>query len=178
MQSFCGRYEIVFNGEIYNYLNIKKQLRNFNFLTHSDTEVLLASYIKWGHECLSKLNGMFALAIFDKKKNNIFLARDRIGKKPLFYSCSRHSFLFSSEIKALLDFSEINKDLDVDGINLYFSKGYIGRDKTLFKTIKQLPSGSFININLNNIEVSQPNKFWKLPKLIIEQYSEKKLLTI
>ena len=58
MQSFCGRYEIVFNGEIYNYLNIKKQIRNFNFLTHSDTEVLLASYIKWGHECLSKLNDL------------------------------------------------------------------------------------------------------------------------
>ena len=68
MQSFCGRYEIVFNGEIYNFLNLRKQLKSYNFSTHSDTEVLLASYIKWGHECLSKLNGIFALAIFDKKK--------------------------------------------------------------------------------------------------------------
>ncbi len=176
MQSFCGRYEIIFNGEIYNFLNLKKQLKSYNFSTHSDTEVLLASYIKWGHECLSKLNGMFALAIYDKKNNNIFLARDRIGKKPLFYSYSKHSFLFSSEIKSLIDFPEIKKDLDIDGMNLYFSKGYIGSDKTLFKNIKQLPSGSYINIDLNNIKVSKPIKFWKLPKLIIEQYSEKKII--
>ncbi|MBI2637661.1 MAG: hypothetical protein HYW88_02055 [Candidatus Sungbacteria bacterium] len=97
------RFVLVFNGEIYNYPEIKEELKDqYDFRTKTDTEVLLASYIRWGENCVEKFNGMFAFAIWDKKERKLFCARDRLGIKPFFYHTDSGTFLFSSEIKSLL----------------------------------------------------------------------------
>ncbi len=96
------RYTIVFNGEIYNYIELRKKLKSsYKFQTTSDTEVLLAAFIYWGKDCLKHLNGMFSFAIYDTKSRSLFAARDRFGVKPFFYHKSNDSFYFSSEIKAI-----------------------------------------------------------------------------
>src|ERR1700730_18637674 len=103
MQDSTGNLTIVFNGEIYNFLELRKELRtSYRFRTWSDTEVLLAAYLRWGTDCVEHLNGMFAFAIWDRNRQQLFGARDRFGEKPFYYFRTRHAFLFSSEIKALL----------------------------------------------------------------------------
>jgi len=96
------RYSITFNGEIYNYKEIKKELKGKKFQSDSDTEVIVQAYDKWGKDCLKKLNGMFAFCIYDKKKQELFIARDRFGIKPLYYHLKKDKFAFASEIKAIL----------------------------------------------------------------------------
>ena len=104
MQNTTKDLTIIFNGEIYNHLDLKKELiaKGHSFFSQSDTEVILASYNEWGEDCLSRLNGMFAFAIYDSRQQFIFLARDRSGEKPLFYSLSGGIFRFASELKGLL----------------------------------------------------------------------------
>jgi len=103
MFSDCNRYCIVFNGEIYNFLEIRDKLekKGYKFKSNSDTEALLYSYIEWGDRCVQEFNGMWALAIWDNKKKELFLSRDRFGKKPLFYSFVNGKFIFASEMKAI-----------------------------------------------------------------------------
>ena len=97
-----GRFSMVYNGELYNYLEIKSKLTTYKFKSGSDTEVLLAAYLTWGEDCLQHFNGMFAFAIWDKEKNELFVARDRLGIKPLYFYKQDGWFLFSSEVRALL----------------------------------------------------------------------------
>src|SRR6476469_2956398 len=102
MQSYCGNYVIVFNGEIYNYKELKETLQeDYKFRTQSDTEVLIAAFRKWGYKMLDKLNGMFAFSIWDKEKKSLFSARDRFGVKPFYYTFHEDCFCFASEIKTL-----------------------------------------------------------------------------
>ena len=111
MISGCGRYVLNFNGEIYNYIELRKILetRGHVFLSNSDTEVLLNSYIEWGEAFLKKLNGMFAFSIFDKKTKNLILARDRFGTKPLYFSVYNDTLYFSSEIKSFFKIHNFKK---------------------------------------------------------------------
>ena len=102
MISHCGRFYIVFNGEIYNYKEIKSELPQKNWKTNSDTEVVLESFVHWGVKFLEKLNGMFAIAIYDNKEEKLFLFRDRMGIKPLYYYHHENDFAFASETKSLL----------------------------------------------------------------------------
>ena len=97
-----GRYVLTFNGEIFNYLEIKQELPEYNFTTNGDTEVLLAAFLKWGKDCLKKLRGMFAFAIYDTETRELFAARDRFGVKPFHYAMVNGEFVFASEIKAIL----------------------------------------------------------------------------
>ncbi|MDP3726504.1 MAG: asparagine synthetase B, partial [bacterium] len=114
--SHDGRYVIVFNGEIYNYVELKKELENFyEFKTQTDTEVLLAAYIKWGNACLKKLNGMFAFAVWDREKEELFAARDRLGTKPFYYRPQSNTLYFASEIKGLLSLSDFSRKLNKKG---------------------------------------------------------------
>ena len=108
MDDSKNRYSIVFNGEIYNFIEIKKELESYGFVfkTNSDTEVLLNSYIKWKDNCVMKFNGMWSLAIWDNFKKELFLSRDRFGKIPLFYSEIKGKFIFASEMKAIFPFLE------------------------------------------------------------------------
>ncbi|WP_169754218.1 asparagine synthase (glutamine-hydrolyzing) [Campylobacter curvus] len=137
--SNCGRYTIVFNGEIYNYLEIKSELE-YDFQTSSDTEILLASYMKYGIDCLKKLNGMFAFAIYDRLENTLFCARDRIGKKPFVYSEYENGFYFASELAALFSigiFSDEPDDIGAVYSNLRNFR-HIPEPYTRYKIIRRL----------------------------------------
>ncbi|MEK7643720.1 MAG: asparagine synthase (glutamine-hydrolyzing) [Patescibacteria group bacterium] len=159
------RYVLTYNGEIYNYLEIKKQLENFyDFKTKTDTEVLLAAYIKWGVKCLNKLNGMFAFAIWDRKEEKLFLARDQFGIKPLFFCEADGVFYFSSEIKGIIQFKNIPRKLNRRGFLDYLSYRYVLGGETLFAGIKSALPGHYLVVKND-----QPIKqfcYWKLPVVI------------
>ncbi len=137
--SNCGRYSVVFNGEIYNYLELKREL-DYEFKTHSDTEVLLASYIKYGESCIEKFNGMFAFALYDKKEKTLFCARDRIGKKPFLYSEHGTGFYFASELTALFSIGIFYDTPDEIGIAYSHLRNYlhIPEPYTKYKSIRRL----------------------------------------
>ncbi|GGG27965.1 hypothetical protein GCM10011344_30950 [Dokdonia pacifica] len=150
------RYILVFNGEIYNYIELKKELENsFSFKTTSDTEVLVAAYQKWGEACVSKLNGMFAFAIWDTKEQYLFAARDRFGVKPLYYTMMNDTFYFSSEIKSLFA-AGIPKLPNESVWASYFAYGSYGLpDETFWEGIQQLPGGHFLKLKNTLPEISK-----------------------
>ena len=135
--SNCGRYSVVFNGEIYNYLELKREL-DYEFVTHSDTEVLLASYIKYGEKCIDKFNGMFAFALYDQKEKTLFCARDRIGKKPFVYSEHHSGFYFASELSALFSIGIFDDTPDEIGIAYSYLRNFrhIPEPYTRYKSIR------------------------------------------
>jgi asparagine synthase (glutamine-hydrolysing) len=137
--SNCGRYSVVFNGEIYNYLELKSEL-NYEFITHSDTEVLLASYIKYGEKCIEKFNGMFSFALYDRQEKTLFCARDRIGKKPFVYSEHRSGFYFASELAALFSLGIFDDTTDEIGIAYSHLRNYlhVPEPYTRYKSIRRL----------------------------------------
>jgi len=137
--SNCGRYSIVFNGEIYNYIELKQKL-DYEFKTSSDTEVLLASYIKYGEKCIEQFNGMFSFAIYDRKEKTLFCARDRIGKKPFIYSEHYSGFYFASELSALFSIGVFSDEEDEIGNAYSFLRNYRHTPEpyTKYKEIKRL----------------------------------------
>lgn len=144
MQSKDGRYTIVYNGEVFNFAQIKEELieGGYKFVSGTDTEVVLSAYEKWGSACLEKFNGMFALAILDNKDHSVFLARDRAGIKPLYYYAENGSFIFSSEIKALLE-HPLKRLINRDALNIYFRLLYVPAPLTMFQNIYKLKPGSY-----------------------------------
>lgn len=159
------RYTIVFNGEIYNYKTLKKDLINdgVDFVTDSDTEVLLNLYIKYGEDCLEKLNGFFSFAIFDKQENRLFIARDRIGIKPLLYYFDGTDFIFASELKAILKF-QVNKDIDQVSLFNYLQFNYIPTNKSILANISKLKPGHFIKIdNVSKLDNIFENQYYEIP---------------
>ena len=144
-----GRYILVFNGEIYNYIELKAELKgHYTFRTDSDTEVLLAAFIIYGNQCLQKLNGMFSFAIWDNQVKKLFAARDRFGVKPFFYSIKNNSFYFSSEIKAI-HAAGISRIPNEKVWASYFAYGSYGNpDETFWEDILQLPGGYFLSFTL------------------------------
>lgn len=148
MHSDDGRYVIVFNGEIYNYRELRTQyFADKNFSTKSDTEVLLAAYAKWGKAMLTHLNGMFAFAIWDKRNHKLFAARDRFGVKPFYYCISRGQFVFASEIKALWAYG-VEKTPDFSVWAKYFSFGSYGLpNETFWTSVNQLPAGHILEVS-------------------------------
>ncbi|NQY05948.1 MAG: asparagine synthase (glutamine-hydrolyzing), partial [Flavobacteriaceae bacterium] len=155
-----GRYAIVFNGEIYNYLELRKELASYyDFRTSSDTEVLLAAYITWGKVCMEKCNGMFSFAIWDKVEKSLLAARDRFGVKPFYYHESSDSFYFSSEIKALQSIG-IGKEFNEEVWSGYFSSGSYGNpDETFYNDIKQLPGGHVLYYKEGVLKMKQWYQF-------------------
>ena len=159
------RYTLVFNGEIYNHLELKKELiaDGFNFSTNSDTEVLLNLYIKYGELCLEKLNGFFAFSVFDKQNNTLFIARDRMGIKPLLYYFDGNDFIFSSEMKAIFKFN-IDKSIDQVSLFNYLQFNYIPTHNSILKKIKKLKPGCFVKIeNINSIVEVQEHSYYQVP---------------
>lgn len=154
---------ITYNGEIYNYLELRKTLisKRYTFKSNSDTEVLLNAYLEWGQDCVNHIRGMFSFAIWDSNKSELWLVRDQIGIKPLYYSIHKGCIYFASEISALLSIPQIPKQSDLCGINSFFSFGYIPAPSTGYKFIKQLLPG-------HSLVVSKDNKiknlqYWDLP---------------
>ncbi len=156
-----GNYTIIFNGEIYNYQEIRKELEKegIEFATNSDTEVLLKSYMKENESCLERLNGMFAFAIWDQKKEELFIARDRLGIKPLYYHQKGDEFVFGSEIKSILAYPGVKKVLNTKVLNSYFQYRYIIGQETFFDGIKSLPPGHFLKIKIGELTIK---KYWEL----------------
>lgn len=149
-----GRYTITFNGEIYNYKEIRKKLldRGHQFRSGTDTEVLLKGYIEYGEAILEELNGFFAFGIYDREAESIFLARDRFGIKPLYWAEQNGHFLFASELKALIALG-ISKDLDRSSLAMYLQLTYIPAPWTIFQNCQKLLPGHKIKINKNGVEV-------------------------
>ena len=158
---------IIYNGEIYNFIELRNELKNnFNckFKTKGDTEVLLKAYNVWGKNCLNYFDGMFSFAIYDKKKNHLFIARDRLGEKPLFYYFDeKQGFIFASELKCFLKSKSIKSklSLNLDALNEYLCLNYCLFDKTFFKEIKTLNPSSYIEFNIleNTFRIG---KYWNL----------------
>lgn len=146
MHSPCGRYVMVFNGEIYNFLELKAELlaTGEKFSTHTDSEVLLRLYQRQGAACLERLNGMFAIAIWDTRQQKLFLARDRLGKKPVYIYQQGDLFAFGSELKALLPLPFFKRDLDFQAIQDYFFYQYIPDPKSIFKYARKLKPGHYL----------------------------------
>ena len=143
MQDHTGRFQLVYNGELYNYQSIKEELSDYPFQTQSDTEVVLAAYARWGVDCLSRFNGMFALAIWDEKEESLFVARDRMGIKPLYYSYDNEHFAFSSEVRAILKSGYAKAELDLPALTEYLSYYSVNAPRTLIKDIFMLMPGHY-----------------------------------
>lgn len=160
MLSKSGRYVIILNGEIYNYREIKKELSGYSFKSSSDTEVVLAAYERWGNDCVKKLNGIFAFAIWDSQEKELFLARDPFGVKPLYYFWDGKRFIFSSEIKAILE-CDIPRILSKESFNHYLRVFYVPEPFTMFDGINKLPSGSVATLRGADFTIK---KYWESPR--------------
>ena len=144
---------IVFNGEIYNYLELREQLGPENFTSTSDTEVILFSYRKWGIDCVNHLRGMFAFALWDEAQGTLFCARDRFGIKPFHYAVSAQAFYLASEVKALLPFLD-RVETDLDGFKDYLTFQLCLGAKTLFKGVRELPPAHFMEVRSGSVPSS------------------------
>lgn len=159
---------IVFNGEIYNFPEIRTELEaaGAQFASHSDTEVILWGYYYWAENILQKLKGMFAFAIFDAQKQELFLARDRFGIKPLFYAVQHDCFYFGSEIKAIKSFEEFKVKIDPSSVSLFLANRFVSDNQTMWEEIYKLPAAHFMKINSGNLSY-KIEKYWSLPQATI-----------
>lgn len=162
MATADGRYVISYNGEIYNFRELRVELEalGHQFKSRTDSEVVLKAYAQWQTSALARFNGMFAVAIWDKSRRELFLARDRYGIKPLYYTVSRNALLFGSEIKAILAHPEYRTEMDLDGLVEYLTFQNFFRDTTLFKNVRLLPAGSFLKVKLEPAGVGVPQRYW------------------
>ena len=162
MSTADGRLWITFNGEIFNYLELREQLlsKGHSFATRSDTEVILNAYREFGEDCVNYFNGQWAFAIWDTKEHTLFLSRDRLGVRPLFYTQTTDSFLFASEIKALLAYPEVSREVDPKGMDQIFTFWVTLPPATVFKNIFQLPPGHSLTVKDNCVRVRQ---YWSIP---------------
>jgi asparagine synthase (glutamine-hydrolysing) len=153
-----GSITIVFNGEIYNFLELKPQLeaRGHKFKTHSDTEAIVHAYEEFGPDCLNDLRGMFALAIWDDRARRLFIARDRAGKKPLYYTVTPNGTLvYGSELKSLLEHPDVRGELDVKALDAYLVLGYVPDPLSIFRHIHKLPPGHYLTFADGKVSVKQ-----------------------
>jgi asparagine synthase (glutamine-hydrolysing) len=163
MKSVNSDLVIVFNGEIYNYIELREELKQFgySFKTNSDTEVILAAYDKWGYQCQNKFNGMWAFAIWNQSKQELFLSRDRIGEKPLHYTILDGTFIFGSEIKSLFAYG-VNKIIRTELIELYLSLTNIPAPNTFYKDIYKLMPGHYLIVKDGHLT---EKCYWDLPDI-------------
>lgn len=150
-----GSIAIVYNGEVYNFRELKEPLvkKGHVFKTHSDTEVIIHAYEEYGEECLNHFNGMYALAIWDSKRERLFLARDRFGKKPLYYATFDNQFIFASELKAILKHPSVRKEIDMTALSKYLAYEYVPSPYTIFKNIKKLEPSSRLSLQKGSYKV-------------------------
>jgi len=154
-----GNYVMVFNGEIYNYLELKQELSDYPFTTSSDTEVLMAAFCKWGIDCVKVVEGMFAFAIWDKRNEILWLARDRMGVKPLYFFRNENAFAFSSEKRSLLASSLINPSIDQQSLFEFLSLQSAGYPNAIIKDIHQLQAGTCMKLTAHS---SDTMKYWSV----------------
>ena len=172
MHDETAELTLVFNGEIYNFLELRSELsmRGYVFHSGSDTEVILKAYREWGTECISKFNGMFAFALFDAHKSRVFLARDRAGEKPLFIYQSSGELRFGSELKALLADRSLSRTIDAAGIDSYLKMGFIPRDGCILKNFSKLAPAHAMTFDIQTGQ-TRVWRYWELPYIPDHQIS-------
>ncbi len=172
-----GSVQVVFNGEIYNFVELRKELEGagHTFRTRSDTEVIVHAYEQWGKACVERFNGMFAFALWDSNKREVFLARDHLGIKPLYYVELGSRIVFGSEIKSLLQDRQCPRDVDLESLAELFTFRYVPSPKTLFRSICKLPAGHSMTLSMRGIEIGRfwgwvprHRKSWKEDELVEE----------
>jgi len=172
LHSYDNRYVIIYNGELYNYKELRLQLQRaiqgtqeqpYFFKTQTDTEVVLAAYMRWGAGCLQHFNGMFAFAIYDKQEKNIFIARDRMGIKPLYYSYQNNTLIFASELRAVLQSNLIEKKINQDALVDYLQYQTVHAPNTIVNEVKMLLPGHYLTLVDDNVKTQI---YWRLEKSI------------
>ena len=168
MSSVDGKLWITFNGEIFNYIELTEELtkKGHRFATHSDTEVILNAYREYGEDCVNHFNGQWAFAIWDEREQKMFLSRDRAGVRPLFYTQTSDSFLFASEVKALLAYPDVTREIDPCGMDQVFTFWVNLPPRTVFKNISQLPPGHSLTVQGRTIRLKQ---YWHVSYAGIEE---------
>jgi asparagine synthase (glutamine-hydrolysing) len=166
-----GRVWVMLNGEIYNYLELRRSLigKSHRFSTCSDTETIVHLYEEYGEECFSRLRGMFAIALWDSRNRKLLLARDRVGKKPLFYAATNKSIVFGSELKSLLVGDPLPRDVDIFALSDYFSFGYVPAPKTIYRAVQKLLPGHFLVASATGVHVKP---YWDISFDHLESDSE------
>jgi asparagine synthase (glutamine-hydrolysing) len=165
MQDASGVLCIVFNGEIYNFADLRKELLALGhaFRSHSDTEVILAAYREWGVDCLSRLNGAFAFALYDSGQRRLFLARDRAGEKPLFYMLADGVLRFASELKGLMADPALSRRIDPESLDCYLAMGFVPGGRSMLQGVNKLPPAHALVFDLNSGQ-SRLWPYWQLPE--------------
>jgi asparagine synthase (glutamine-hydrolysing) len=167
-----GSVTVVFNGEIYNFLELRRDLeaRGHQFLTNADTEAIVHGYEEFGPSNVSNLRGMFSFAIWDEKAKSLFLGRDRVGKKPLYYTTAPDgTFVFGSELKSLLEHPSVERDLDIEALDAYLTLGYVPEPLSIFRRIRKLPPGNYLTFAKGLIQIEQ---YWDFSYQVSEPRSE------
>lgn len=172
------RISLVYNGEIYNYRDLKKKLPEYKFKSTCDTELIIAAYLEWGKECFDKFNGMFAIALYDRQSDELILARDRIGKKPLYYWYEKKNLVFASELKPIMTHPEFEKKINSAILSRYIAQQYITNPDTIFENVYKLEPGTILIFKNGEIK---KEKYWdisetysRFSKDAVSVYSEAK----
>jgi len=171
MSNEDGTIWVLLNGEIYNYPELRADLlqRGHVFTTKSDTEAIVHAYEDFGENCFAKLRGMFSIALWDSRERKLILARDRVGKKPLFYAADKNRILFGSELKALLASGLLSRETDHEALSDYFSLGYIPAPKTIYRAVRKVMPGSYLVASATGIRESS---YWDLSFSKVEERTE------
>lgn len=159
MFSNDGNIVLIFNGEIYNFKEVKAKIDNYEFITNTDSEVIIAAYLKWGKACIHHFNGMFAFAIWDKRTNTLLIARDRLGVKPLYYYHNNDAFLFASEVHSLLSSGMVPAKLNKLAVQDYFMYQCVNAPSTILSNVHMLMPGHLIEISNGQVQIS---KYWDI----------------
>ena len=162
MHSPDKRITVVYIGEIYNFQELKEELTDYPFISTCDTEVIIAAYLRWGIDCVNRFNGMFAIAICDRKTNNFYLVRDRIGKKPLYYTLDDGGIIFASELKPIMASPSFQAQIDRRVLARYLFHQYINAPESIFKDVYKLPPGSILQFHLGEIRIW---KYWDVAQV-------------
>ncbi|RZK55900.1 MAG: asparagine synthase (glutamine-hydrolyzing) [Pedobacter sp.] len=180
LTSNCGNYSITLDGTIYNYLELRESLIKYGviFSTLSDTEVILEGYKRWGYKCFEMLDGSFALAIIDRKLNQLLIAKDEIGAKPIYYYKEKGFYAFGSEIRALISYPTIKKEINKKAIHTFFRYGYFIGEETIYKDIYKFKKGTLTTLDLHsgNSYDGQLTRKQLIPSIDENNYTEKQIL--
>jgi asparagine synthase (glutamine-hydrolysing) len=168
MHSVDDRVVISYNGEVYNFLELRKELSDYPFKSHCDTEVILAAYLKWGIKCIDKFEGMFAISLFDKKTDELYLVRDRIGKKPLYYWYENENIVFASELKPIMECPGFPKTINKDVIKRYMFQQCVNEPYSIFENVYKVEPGQIVKFTLGKLDKW---KYWDIAQV----YNKKKL---
>ena len=178
MHSADKRISVVYNGEIYNYLELKEELADYPFRSNCDTEVIIAAYLKWGIQCVERFNGMFSIALYDRDTQDIYLVRDRIGKKPLYYWYEDQNLVFASELKPIMKCPGFAGEIEKRVLSRYLFQQYVNAPESIYKSVYKVEPGAILHFSRGEINTW---KYWDIKKVYhesmknpIESYEEAK----